>query len=99
MASCTVISSRKTSSCTPAAPTPPAERFASAVAFRDALTGAAPPPRRRARWQVRAAITAALVAVIATALVGGYTLRTRRRPSVAVLAFQNVGDDSANEPF
>jgi len=29
----------------------PADRFATAVAFRDALTGAVPPPRRRARWQ------------------------------------------------
>jgi serine/threonine-protein kinase len=86
----------------------PADRFATAVAFRDALTGAAPPPRRRARWQTRAVMTSALVAVIAVVLVVGYTLRTHRQPvalssepvpSVAVLAFKNIGDDSANEPF
>ena len=86
----------------------PADRFATAAAFRDALTGAAPPPRRRVRWQRRAAIASALVAGIAVVLVVGYTLQTQRRPvapsaepvpSVAVLAFKNIGDDSANEPF
>ena len=86
----------------------PADRFASAAAFRDALTGAAPPARRRARWQTRALITSALVAASGAVLVAGYTLRARRLPagpsgalvpSVAVLAFQNIGGDSANEPF
>ena len=85
----------------------PADRFATAAAFRDALIGAAPPPRRRARWQLRTAIPSALVAVIALVLVAGYTIRARRLPgpsgvrvpSVAVLAFQNIGGDSANEPF
>src|SRR5258706_13966536 len=44
----------------------PADRFASAAAFRDALSGAAPPPRRRARWQTRAVIMSTLVAASAT---------------------------------
>jgi len=86
----------------------PADRFASAVAFRDALTGAAPPPRRRARWQRRAVIMSTLVAVTATVLIAGYAFRVRRLPfspsgasvpSVAVLVFKNIGDDSGNEPF
>src|SRR6266545_1453504 len=78
----------------------PADRFATAAAFRDALTGAAPPPRRRARWQRRAAISSAVVAGIAIMLAANYTRGTRRLPPVvAVLAFQNIGGESANEPF
>jgi serine/threonine-protein kinase len=75
----------------------PEDRFASAAAFRDALTGTTPPPRGRARWKRRAAVTAAALAV----LIAGYGLFGHRGviPSVAVLAFKNIGDDSANEPF
>ena len=78
----------------------PEDRFASAAAFRDALTGAAPPPRahspmeaarsdhgrhpRCARGWIRPR-SAPLV--------------QRTIPSVAVLAFKNIGDDSTNEPF
>jgi eukaryotic-like serine/threonine-protein kinase len=85
----------------------PEDRFPTAAAFRDALTGAAPPPRRRASWQRRAVIMATLVAASGAVLVAGYAFRARRLvgpstalvPSVAVLAFQNIGGDSANEPF
>ena len=78
----------------------PEDRFASAAAFRDALTGAAPPPRGTARWKRRAAITAATLAM----LMAGYALVRHGSsggpiPSVAVLAFKNVGGDSSNEPF
>jgi serine/threonine-protein kinase len=87
----------------------PADRFANAAAFRDALIGAAPLVRPRVRWQARWLTTSALVAASAAVLVIGYALlRTHRlparpsgqlSPSVAVLAFQNVGSDSATEPF
>jgi eukaryotic-like serine/threonine-protein kinase len=85
----------------------PEDRFATAATFRDALTGAAPPPRRRVRWQRRAVMMSTLVAAIGAVLVAGYAFRARRLagpsaalvPSVAVLAFQNIGGDSANEPF
>jgi serine/threonine-protein kinase len=78
----------------------PEDRFASAAAFRNALTGAAPPPRGTARWKRRAAITAATLAV----LMAGYVLfrhgsSSGTIPSVAVLAFKNVGGDSSSEPF
>jgi len=83
----------------------PEDRFASAAAFRDALTGAAPPPRRSSRWKLRAVASSALLAAVV--LAAGYALRTRRLagragalvPAVAVLPFQNIGGDSANEPF
>ncbi len=86
----------------------PDDRFASAAAFRNALTGAAPAPKAM-RWRVgrRATITVTLVAASVAVLVTGYVLRSGRPaadpgdsvPSVAVLAFKNIGDDSANEPF
>src|SRR5213079_2425236 len=82
----------------------PADRFATATAFIEALTRAgAPPPFAR-----RAARPALFVAAGVAALVVGYLLLARRSAtlssdepglSIAVLEFKNVGGDSANRPF
>ena len=82
----------------------PADRFATATAFIEALTRAgAPPPFAR-----RAARPGVFVAAGVAALVAGYLLLARRSAtlssdepglSIAVLEFKNVGGDSANRPF
>src|SRR6184192_848029 len=82
----------------------PADRFATATAFIEALTrSGAPPPFAR-----RAARPALFVAAGVAALVAGYLLLARRSAtlssdepglSIAVLEFKNVGGDSANRPF
>src|SRR5437868_6460878 len=80
----------------------PADRFATATAFIEALTRAgAPPPFAR-----RAARPALFVAAGIAAFVTGYALLTRRPgssdepgPSIAVLPFKNIGGDVNNEPF
>src|SRR5436190_1375434 len=82
----------------------PADRFATAAAFSEALTRAgAPPPFAR-----RAARPALSVAAGVAALVAGYPILARRSAtlssdepglSIAVLEFKNVGGDSANRPF
>ena len=87
----------------------PEDRFATAAAFRDALIGAAPPPRFATRRRKgRRVVVFALSAVGAVVLVAGYALHARRTtvgapgetiPSIAVLAFKNVGGDPTNEPF
>ena len=83
----------------------PGERFASAAEFRAALTGAAPLPARRGRWKRQIGLGLAAVAAAATLLVAGYALRRRFTSagdadrSIAVLAFRNLGGDSADEPF
>jgi serine/threonine-protein kinase len=85
----------------------PADRFPSATGFITALTQASSPPgptRRATRLTLWSA--GGLVALMA-----GYALLSRSSPpaagsssldstrSIAVLAFSNVGGDSANEPF
>ena len=87
----------------------PEDRFASAAAFRNALTGAVPAPKVPLRWPMgrRATLALTLVAASVAVLATGYALLLRRPaagsservPSVAVLAFKNIGDDVANEPF
>src|SRR5438477_3629786 len=80
----------------------PADRFATATAFSEALTRAgAPPPFAR-----RAARPALFAAAGVTALVAGYVLLTRPpsssdepSQSIAVLPFKNIGGDVSNEPF
>src|SRR6267378_3667943 len=80
----------------------PADRFATAAAFSEALTRAgAPPPFAR-----RAARPALFVAAGVAALVAGYALLTRPPSSsdepgqsIAVLPFKNIGGDVNNEPF
>jgi serine/threonine-protein kinase len=84
----------------------PQERFAGAAEFRAALmTGSpAPDPASRA-WPGRrvAVLAAAGIALLAAAVL--WSRRPRAAPaatgaeSIAVLAFRNVGGDSADEPF
>jgi len=82
----------------------PADRFATAAAFSEALTRAgAPPPFAR-----RAARPALSVAAGVAALVAGYAILSRRpvtgtsgepARSIAVLPLVNIGADPNNEPF
>jgi eukaryotic-like serine/threonine-protein kinase len=78
----------------------PDDRFASADAFRNALTGAVPTPRTRIAWGLgrRTAVTAVIVLTLAVAV--GFWAAVHRGgptapPSVAVLPFanQNAGAD------
>jgi len=80
----------------------PADRFATAVAFSEALTQAGAPPS----FARRAARPALFVAAGVAALVAGYALLTRPPSSsdepgqsIAVLPFKNIGGDVNNEPF
>jgi serine/threonine-protein kinase len=82
----------------------PADRFQSATTFSESLTDA---PTARSPFQ-RISRTVLFLGVGAGVLVGGYVLLVRRPAgkvpapadlSIAVLAFKNVGNDSANEPF
>jgi len=80
----------------------PADRFATAAAFSEALTRAGAPPA----FARRAARPTLFVAAGVAALVAGYVLLTRRSgssdgpgPSIAVLPFKNIGGDVSNEPF
>src|SRR5207237_9797502 len=80
----------------------PADRFATAVAFSEALTQAGAPPS----FARRAARPALSVAAGVAALVAGYAILTRPPSSsdepgqsIAVLPFKNIGGDVNNEPF
>ncbi|PYP56819.1 MAG: hypothetical protein DMD40_09705 [Gemmatimonadetes bacterium] len=80
----------------------PADRFATAAAFSDALTQAGAPPSF-ARKTARPAL---FVAAGVAALVAGYAVVTRLPgtsdgpgQSIAVLPFKNIGGDPNNEPF
>ena len=82
----------------------PEDRFASAAAFREALTGGTPLPPLGSRWKRRArlrltAIAAAALLLASSALL--WRFRTTAQPdrSIAVLAFRNMSGDSADEPF
>jgi TolB-like protein len=79
----------------------PEDRFSSAAAFRDALTGAVPVPAPPFRWPLTRRVTvalAALTAVVVT-LLAKIIIGTHTPPSIAVLAFANVTGDSANDFF
>ena len=83
----------------------PADRFPSASAFSAACARADPRAASR-RWMRRAAILAVGVAVAAAAVASARALWTSRdraaagsaaaTPSIAVLAFKNIGGDSSN---
>ena len=85
----------------------PADRFPSAAAFGEALTKTSPPVSPTNRFPRRSLLVVGFLAVMAA----GYYVATRTRtsgpgprttdsiPSIAVLAFTNVGGDSINEPF
>src|SRR5213076_524801 len=80
----------------------PADRFATAAGFIEALTQAGAPPS----FARQAARPAVFVVAGVVALVAAYVLLTRRPDSsgdpvrsIAVLPFVNIGADPNNEPF
>jgi serine/threonine-protein kinase len=80
----------------------PGDRFASAAAFRDTLTGAAPAPasavnRVRRRRIAASIITVAAVAGLLWAMFRGHAAAAVR--SVAVLPFENQGNNSDDQYF
>ena len=85
----------------------PEDRFGSAAAFREALTGAVPLTPRRRRWNRSTRRGLMIGTALGLVLAGGYALRGRGLAgrsspgdrSIAVLAFRNMGGDSAEEPF
>ncbi len=80
----------------------PADRFASASAFRDALTGSAPAPRGATRWSVSRRAVSTMVATLA--LGAGFWAVFHRHaaaavPSVAVLPFVNESNSPDDRYF
>jgi serine/threonine-protein kinase len=78
----------------------PADRFSTVTAFSAALSQSEPAPSNSRRVARPALLAVAAILAVVTALVAGYArLHAGSTPSIAVLAFNNVGGDSTNEPF